>query len=64
MKIDCALGNNGYWLMGAHIYTPLPFLHKAKGLSSWLRTHSFVNMGNMVDLSDLSKFCFKMENID
>lgn len=61
-KEDCALGNTGYWLLGAHLYTPLPFLHKAKGLSSWLRTHSFVNMGNMVNLCEfksLDKSCLE-----
>lgn len=50
---ECALGNSGYWLVGAHLYTPLPFLHKQKGLSSWLKTHSFVNMGNIFSLNSL-----------
>lgn len=48
---DCSLGNDAYWLFGAHLYTPLPFFHKNKSLSSWLKTHSFVNMGNLLSFS-------------
>lgn len=51
-KEECALGDTAYWLMGAHLYTPLPFLHNQKKVSSWLKTHSFINMGNMVAVND------------
>lgn len=52
-KEDCSLGNDAYWLAGAHIYTPLPFLHNHKGLTSWLKTHTFVNIGNIFSLNSL-----------
>lgn len=50
---DCSLGNNAYWLFAAHLYTPLPFLHNHKSLSSWFRTHSFVNIGNLLSIEQL-----------
>ncbi len=52
---ECSLGNNAYWLLGAHLYTPLPFLHNQKALSSWFKTHSFVNVGNLISLNHISK---------
>jgi outer membrane protein assembly factor BamA len=56
LKIECALGGNAYWLMGLHLYTPLPFLHRHKSLSSWLKTHSFLNMGNIASLNDSGQY--------
>ena len=52
---DCSLGNTAYWLAGAHLYTPLPFLHNHKGLSSWFKTHSFVNIGNLFSAHSTSR---------
>ena len=43
-----------YWLLGAHLYTPLPFLHKNEKLSSFLKTHSFVNIGNIGSISQFN----------
>jgi len=54
-KDDCSLGNTAYWLAGAHLYTPLPFLHNHKGLSSWFKTHSFVNIGNLFSANAISR---------
>lgn len=51
-KEECALGGNAYWLMGMHLYTPMPFLHRQTTLSSWLKTHSFMNIGNIVSVND------------
>jgi len=51
-KDDCSLGNDSYWLAGFHIYTPLPFFHKEEKLS-WLKTHSFINFGNILSLNEL-----------
>lgn len=50
-KEECALGNSAYWLLGAHLYTPLPFLQDNSTLSKWLKTHSFINMGNLTSIS-------------
>lgn len=51
---DCSLGNDVYWLAGAHLYTPLPFLHKNKKLN-WLKTHSFANIGSILSHNQISK---------
>jgi len=43
------LGNVAYWLLGAHVYTPLPFLWNTVSEPAWaksLRLHFFVNSGN------------------
>lgn len=53
-KEDCSLGNDAYWLFGAHLYTPLPFFHRIEKLN-WLKTHTFFNIGNLFSLNDLSK---------
>jgi outer membrane protein insertion porin family len=50
---DCSLGNDAYWLFAAHLYTPLPFLHNHKTLCSWFKTHSFVNVGNLLSIDQL-----------
>ena len=52
---ECSLGNDAYWLAGAHLYTPLPFLHKNSKLN-WLKTHSFVNIGNILSLNQISEY--------
>ena len=57
---DCSLGNDAYWLVGAHLYTPLPFLHNKKKLN-WLKTHSFVNLGNILSLNQISKKIIKLK---
>ena len=50
-----SLGANSYWAAGLHLYTPLPFRPGRGGLGDRLRTHFFVNGGNIASL-DLSKF--------
>jgi hypothetical protein len=52
--IECAIGNDAFWLLGLHLYTPLPFFHKEEKLSSWLKTHTFLNMGNIFSVKNLS----------
>ncbi|CAF1091084.1 unnamed protein product [Brachionus calyciflorus] len=51
---ECSLGNDAYWIAGAHLYTPLPFLHKNTKLN-WLKTHSFVNIGNILSLNQIKQ---------
>ncbi len=53
---DCSLGNDAYWLLGAHLYTPMPFLRNHKTLSTWFKTHSFVNVGNLLSINQLGKY--------
>lgn len=50
---ECAIGNDAFWLLGLHLYTPLPFFHKEEKLSSWLKTHTFLNMGNIFSVKNL-----------
>ncbi|XP_046639172.1 sorting and assembly machinery component 50 homolog [Daphnia pulicaria] len=49
-----ALGAQGYWAAGLHLYTPLPFKPGQGGIGDILRTHFFVNAGNIdnFDFSD------------
>nr|CAH0099235.1 unnamed protein product [Daphnia galeata] len=49
-----ALGAQGYWAAGLHLFTPLPFKPGQGGLGDILRTHFFVNAGNIdnFDFSD------------
>lgn len=51
------LGNFAYWLLGAHVYTPLPFLwnNNEPGWAKSLRLHFFVNSGNSLKPSDVWK---------
>lgn len=62
-KEECALGNSAYWLLGAHLYTPLPFLHDNKKLNKWLKTHSFVNMGNLTSMSSSKENLFSQTKL-
>jgi hypothetical protein len=43
----------GYWAAGLHLYTPLPFKPGQGGIGDILRTHFFVNAGN-IDNFDFS----------
>ena len=43
-----------YWAAGLHLFTPLPFRPGRGGLGDILRTHFFVNAGN-IDNFDFSK---------
>lgn len=36
-----------YWAAGLHLFTPLPFKPGHGGLGDILRTHFFVNAGNI-----------------
>jgi len=48
-----ALGAQAYWGCGLHLFAPLPFRPGRGGLGDILRTHFFVNIGN-IDNFDLS----------
>ena len=42
-----ALGAQAYWAGGLHLFTPLPFRPGRGGIGDILRTHLFVNAGNI-----------------
>lgn len=42
-----AIGAQTYWAAGLHLFTPLPFKPGHGGLGDILRTHFFVNAGNI-----------------
>ena len=51
-RIGSYLGSNCFWMLGGHIYTPLPFYWENFGQGAWLdnfRMHAFVNAGNAFD---------------
>lgn len=48
------IGGMMYWAGALHLYSPLPFRPKAGGLGEFIRTHVFVNAGNLGDF-DISK---------
>jgi outer membrane protein insertion porin family len=44
-----SLGAQAYWAGGLHLFTPLPFRPGRGGIVDDLRTHFFVNAGNIGD---------------
>ncbi|ESP04678.1 hypothetical protein LOTGIDRAFT_135720, partial [Lottia gigantea] len=46
-----ALGADAYWLLAAHLYTPLPFRPGKGGFGDHFRTHFFANAGNLSNIS-------------
>ena len=47
---DDSLGADAYWAAGLHVYTPLPFRPGRGGLGDLIKTHFFLNTGNLVSL--------------
>ena len=47
---DDSLGADAYWAAGLHVHTPLPFRPGRGGLGDKIKTHFFVNTGNLVSL--------------
>jgi len=45
-----SLGADAYWAAGLHVYTPLPFRPGRGGLGDRIKTHFFLNTGNLVSL--------------
>lgn len=43
-----SLGADAYWAAGLHVYTPLPFRPGRGGLGDRIKTHLFVNTGNLI----------------
>ncbi|XP_076802910.1 sorting and assembly machinery component 50 homolog A-like isoform X2 [Clavelina lepadiformis] len=59
------IGSNAFWMVGGHIYTPLPFYWSRFGRGSWLdnfRFHGFVNAGNAFDIDFKATFASNAEN--
>ena len=55
-----ALGATGYWAAALHLFAPLPFRPGRGGLGDILRTHFFVNAGNIDDFNfgkELRRIC-------
>ena len=48
---DDSLGADTYWAAGLHLYTPLPFRPGRGGLGDRIKTHLFLNSGNLVSLN-------------
>lgn len=47
---DDSLGADAYWSAGLHLYTPLPFRPGRGGLGDKIKTHFFLNTGNLACL--------------
>ena len=47
---DDSLGADSYWAAGLHLYTPLPFRPGRGGLGDYIKTHFFLNCGNLMSL--------------
>ncbi|KAM7430944.1 sorting and assembly machinery component 50 [Porites harrisoni] len=45
---DDSLGADTYWAAGLHLYTPLPFRPGRGGLGDRIKTHLFLNSGNLI----------------
>lgn len=45
-----SLGADSYWAAGLHLYTPLPFRPGRGGLGDNIKTHFFLNTGNLASL--------------
>ena len=56
--VDDSLGADAYWAAGLHVYTPLPFRPGRGGLGDRIKTHLFVNTGNLIafDTSKTKRF--------
>ncbi|CAH3131162.1 unnamed protein product [Porites lobata] len=48
---DDSLGADTYWAAGLHLYTPLPFRPGRGGLGDRIKTHLFLNSGNLISLN-------------
>ena len=48
---DDSLGADAYWAAGLHLYTPLPFRPGRGGLGDRIKTHLFLNSGNLISLN-------------
>ncbi|XP_071809301.1 sorting and assembly machinery component 50 homolog B-like [Asterias amurensis] len=46
-----SVGGEAYWATGLHLYTPLPFMPGRGGLGDLIRTHVFLNAGNLCNLN-------------
>ena len=55
-----SLGAQTYWAGGLHLFTPLPFRPGRGGIGDILRTHFFVNAGNIDDIQFSTYFPFLM----
>ncbi|XP_031549193.1 sorting and assembly machinery component 50 homolog [Actinia tenebrosa] len=45
-----SLGAEAYWSVGLHLYTPLPFRPAQGSFGDHIKTHVFVNAGNLVSI--------------
>ncbi|XP_075209779.1 sorting and assembly machinery component 50 homolog [Lycorma delicatula] len=45
------IGGMMYWSGALHLYSPLPFRPRAGGLGDYIRTHIFINAGNLGDFN-------------
>ena len=59
---DDSLGADAYWAAGLHLYTPLPFRPGRGGLSDNIKTHFFLNTGNLASLDIGTRFKFKSKS--
>ncbi|VDP93795.1 unnamed protein product [Echinostoma caproni] len=51
-RVTCPVGAEGFWLTGAHLYTPLPYFGAEKGsLASHFRLHGFYVLGTFLVLT-------------
>ena len=57
-----SVGGEAYWATGLHLYTPLPFMPGRGGLGDLIRTHVFLNAGNLCNLN-LGKFDDFLQNL-
>ena len=51
-RLGIYVGSNCFWMVGGHLYAPLPFYWDRFGRGTWLdnfRLHGFVNAGNAFD---------------
>lgn len=56
--LGAALGGDGYWASGLHLYSPLPFLYHRDNLMSHVRLHYFLNAGNVFNTQSIRKSTF------
>ena len=53
---DDSLGADAYWAAGLHLYAPLPFRPGRGGLGDRIKTHFFLNSGNLASLDTSTTF--------
>ncbi|XP_048585597.1 sorting and assembly machinery component 50 homolog B isoform X2 [Nematostella vectensis] len=46
-----SLGGDAYWAAGLHLYTPLPFRPGEGSFGDHIKTHGFINAGNLTQLN-------------